>query len=156
LPDFKTVQRGYVAQDKSQLTADGQQMQSITLKTERFCVPEVLFSPSDIGINQAGIAEAIVQTIKKCPDVFSEQLFQNVIVSGGNTNFRGFKQRLEHELTALRTVEVPINVMVVDDPNTAVCSGLKNLSSSDCFAEHCVTKDDWAEQGSRAFLKCIL
>lgn len=72
-------------------------------------------------------------------------MYQNVIVSGGNTNINGFRQRLERELTSLRTVDVGINVMVVDDPNTAVCSGLKNLSSSDCFAEHCVTRADWEE-----------
>ncbi len=28
------------------------------METERFCVPELLFYPSDIGLNQAGIAEA--------------------------------------------------------------------------------------------------
>lgn len=47
LPDFKTVQKGYIAQDKQQAA----EQQTITLKTERFCVPEVLFTPSDIGIN---------------------------------------------------------------------------------------------------------
>ena len=30
------------------------------MTNDRFAVPEILFSPSDIGINQAGLAEAIV------------------------------------------------------------------------------------------------
>ena len=34
--------------------------QIIKVANERFTVPEVLFSPSDIGINQAGLPEAIL------------------------------------------------------------------------------------------------
>lgn len=30
------------------------------MTNERFTIPEVIFSPSDIGINQAGIAESII------------------------------------------------------------------------------------------------
>ena len=47
-----------------------EQLQFIRLANERFTVPEVLFSPSDIGINQAGIPEMITQTINKCPTIF--------------------------------------------------------------------------------------
>ena len=36
-----------------------EQLQVARLAAERFTVPEVLFSPSDIGINQAGIPEMI-------------------------------------------------------------------------------------------------
>jgi actin-related protein 6 len=34
-------------------------MQAIKVGNERFSVPEVLFNPSDIGINEAGIGEMI-------------------------------------------------------------------------------------------------
>jgi actin-related protein 6 len=42
------------------------------MRNERFTIPEVIFSPSDIGINQAGLAEAVIQTIDKCPKVFAD------------------------------------------------------------------------------------
>lgn len=35
--------------------------QVLTLANERICVPELLFRPSDIGIDQAGMAECVVQ-----------------------------------------------------------------------------------------------
>lgn len=36
-----------------------ERLQFVRVGSERFAVPEVLFSPSDIGINQAGIPEVI-------------------------------------------------------------------------------------------------
>ena len=33
------------------------------METERFSCPEVLFNPSDVGIDQAGIAEATAMSI---------------------------------------------------------------------------------------------
>ena len=39
-------------------------MQVLVMETERFCVPELLFRPSDLpGLEQAGVAEATWQSI---------------------------------------------------------------------------------------------
>ena len=35
------------------------------LENERFCVPEVLFQPQIIGLNQSGLAETIGQALDK-------------------------------------------------------------------------------------------
>ena len=37
------------------------------MHNERFAVPEVLFHPSDIGIQEMGVAEALVHSISCCP-----------------------------------------------------------------------------------------
>ena len=39
------------------------------LESERFAVPEVLFHPSDIGMEQAGVAEATGQCLSKLSKV---------------------------------------------------------------------------------------
>ena len=41
--------------------------QIIRMHNERFAVPEVLFHPSDIGIQEMGVAEALVHSISCCP-----------------------------------------------------------------------------------------
>lgn len=38
------------------------------MNNERFCVPEVLFHPSDIGIHEMGIPEAIVHCVESLPE----------------------------------------------------------------------------------------
>lgn len=42
--------------------------QILRLTNERFAVPEMLFHPSDIGIQEMGIPEAIVDSISKMPE----------------------------------------------------------------------------------------
>lgn len=38
------------------------------LANERFAVPEMLFHPADIGIQEMGIPEAIVDSIQSLPE----------------------------------------------------------------------------------------
>lgn len=42
--------------------------QILRLTNERFAVPEMLLHPSDIGIQEMGIPEAIVNSISKMPE----------------------------------------------------------------------------------------
>jgi actin-related protein 6 len=60
MPDFQTINRGYV---KPEGEAFKQGEQLLMLESERFAVPEVLFHPSDIGMEQAGVVEAASQCL---------------------------------------------------------------------------------------------
>ena len=42
-------------------------LQIIRMNIERFSIPELLFHPSDIGIQEMGVAEAVVHTISQTP-----------------------------------------------------------------------------------------
>ena len=59
LPDFTTIRRGYLKNVSGRKPGanneDLSTEQSIRLNNERFSVPQVLFSPSDIGIQQLGM-----------------------------------------------------------------------------------------------------
>lgn len=78
---------------------------------ERFNVPEVLFNPSNIGINQSGLAEAITQVVSKCPEIFAKELYKNIILGGGNAAIPGIKERLESELVPLTGEEEDVNIL---------------------------------------------
>ena len=54
LPDYSSVYKGYVKADTEPPTATEQ---ILTMETERMAVSELLFHPSDIGLNQGGIVE---------------------------------------------------------------------------------------------------
>lgn len=51
--------------------------QVLVMNNERFSIPEVLLNPSMVGIDQAGVAEAIVQAINACPEVGMALSFVN-------------------------------------------------------------------------------
>lgn len=68
--------------------------QAIRLNNERITIPEILFHPSDIGIQQKGIAETVVECVKDCPPDAQYQLLENIVLTGGNACFKNFHARL--------------------------------------------------------------
>ena len=58
LPDFTSLRRGHMKGRKESVgrpTAEGEQI--IRMNNERFAVPELLFNPSDIGIEQESVVD---------------------------------------------------------------------------------------------------
>lgn len=86
--------------------------QVLELGLERIAVPEVLFHPSDIGLDQAGVAEAIHQAVQACPEELHSVLYANVLLVGGNTKFPNFRTRLEQELRPLVPAELELALHV--------------------------------------------
>lgn len=44
------------------------------METERFCIPEVLFQPQIVGLNQGGVTEALSQAYNKFNHLVSRSL----------------------------------------------------------------------------------
>ncbi|KAI8365927.1 actin family [Radiomyces spectabilis] len=70
LPDFSTNTRGHVRPKRGKQSTVAMHSSSaeqiLTMNNERFMIPEILMNPSDIGMQQAGIPEAIVQSVNAC------------------------------------------------------------------------------------------
>ena len=63
------------------------------METERFTVPELLFTPSDVDMNQAGVAEACWDGVRQLPLLERAACLQNVLLTGGNANFPNYDKR---------------------------------------------------------------
>ena len=50
------------------------------LGNERFAVPELLFKPSDIGIQESGIPGAVMEALSVLPEALKAGLLANVVV----------------------------------------------------------------------------
>lgn len=109
LPDYTSIRRGFLRTlEESASTAVGEQ--TLRLNNERFSVPELLFHPSDIGINQMGIAEALVESINSCPAETRPHLYANIILVGGCSLFPGFRNRVETEVRSLAPADFTVRV----------------------------------------------
>lgn len=82
----------------------------LTLSNERFTVPELLFSPSDIGMKQAGIHEIIMESLSVLPTGLHPTLLANILVVGGTSQMSGFAERLEKELRMLAPASCIVRV----------------------------------------------
>jgi len=94
-------------------------------------VPEVMFNPSDISINQAGIPEMITQTVNKCPSIFRRDLYSNIILTGGNSQIPGFKARIANDLASLKPAECTLSIQQLDRPELAAWRGMRLFAATD-------------------------
>ena len=83
----------------------------ITVDSERFRCPEVLFQPSFVGKEASGIHDTTFQSIMKCDVDICKDLYANVVLSGGNTMFPGIGKHVTKELTALAPSTMKIKVV---------------------------------------------
>ena len=77
--------------------------QVLTVANERISVPELLFHPSDIGLDQAGVHETALQAVEACVPDLREALLANVVLVGGSSNFPNYAERLQAELRQVPT-----------------------------------------------------
>ncbi|KAF2359909.1 Actin family [Trinorchestia longiramus] len=150
LPDFTSIKRGYLRsrEDSDGKSPNGEQL--IRLNNERFAVPELLFRPSDIGVQQMGVAEAIVHAISLCPPETRPHLYRNIFLTGGNCNIPGFSDRVYSEVRSAAPAEFHVNVSLAKGPSQYAWHGGAAVSQSAQFPELLVTRDDWEESGFSA------
>ncbi|XP_009787478.1 actin-related protein 6 [Nicotiana tabacum] len=118
------------------------------LTNERFLVPEMMFRPADLGLNQAGLAECIVRAISSCHSHLQPLLYESIILTGGTTLFPHFAQRLEMDLRPLVPDKYRLKITTQEDPILGVWRGGSLLASSPDFDAMCITKAEYEELGS--------
>lgn len=156
LPDFHTTTRGIVRDydparhsKARKLAASGQTDEDVlTLRNERFLVPELIFNPSDVGIRQPGIADLVRQSLDQLPIGLWPAFLANVIVVGGNSLFEGFVPRLQKELVQRFPDDCVVRVARPADPITSTWHGAANLSNLATMDRLAVTKQEYDELGA--------
>ncbi|KAM5547953.1 actin-related protein 6 [Rosa sericea] len=118
------------------------------LTNERFLVPEMIFHPADLGMNQAGLAECIVRAVSSCHPHLHPVLYESIILTGGSTLFPRLADRLERELRPLVPDDYQVKITPQEDPILGVWRGGSVLASSPDFEAMCVTKAEYEELGS--------
>ncbi len=71
---------------------------TVTLKEERFMVPEILFDPAIINSEVPPLPIAIMDAIEKCDMDIRSTLLNNIFLSGGSSMFPNLKSRIHQEL----------------------------------------------------------
>jgi len=121
--------------------------QTVRLKSEQINVPEVLFNPGLIHMKQCGIAEAVIQSIEALPKAFKDFMPNNILLVGGNVNFKGFKERMEVELRKYFPDHVPVRIFAEEKPEFTAWKGAAQFTTTQDFHEMLVTRKEYFEYG---------
>lgn len=126
----------------------------LPLGNERFAVPELLFNPSDVGIQEAGIPGAVMESMQALPETLRAGMLSNVVVVGGNSLITGFMERLRTEMRALMPSDYVLNVRAPENPIKHTWLGAAHLASQPELLQNVlVTKGEYDEKGSTWLLK---
>ena len=122
---------------------------NMTLSSERFAVPEILFSPSDTGSTQPGIAQCVMQSLSVLPSALQACMLSSVLVVGGNAKLKGFVQRIQKEVRMLAPVEYVVRVRAMEDPVTSTwLGGARMAANREVVRQIGVSREEYFEHGS--------
>ena len=139
--------------EKSYELPDGQ---VITIGNERFRCSEVLFQPSFLGMETAGIHETTYNSIMKCDIDIRKDLYANTVLSGGTTMYPGIADRMQKEITALAPSTMKIKIIAPPERKYSVWIGGSILASLSTFQSMWISKQEYDESGpSIVHRKCF-
>ncbi|KAM1028713.1 hypothetical protein FF1_041269 [Malus domestica] len=117
---------------------------------------KVLFQPSMIGMEAAGIHETTYNSIMKCDVDIRKDLYGNIVLSGGSTMFPGIADRMSKEITALAPSSMKIKVVAPPERKYSVWIGGSILASLSTFQQMWIAKAEYDESGpSIVHRKCF-
>ncbi|ORY03885.1 Actin/actin-like protein [Basidiobolus meristosporus CBS 931.73] len=125
--------------------------------TERFALPEIMFQPPRFIVKQSlfdinecqGVSQLIYNSISNCDVDVRPHLFNNIVLSGGNTLYPGFSDRVNFELYNL----APASKIKIHAAGNSVERKYSNwiggsiLASLGTFHQLWVSKKEYEESG---------
>ena len=122
----------------------------IQIGNEMFRVGEIFFRPGNIGRSMYGLPQSIYRVVNKCDIEWRNIMYDNIVLSGGNTAYVGITTRLESELVKL----LPSNTKIkIEDRGCRfrkylTWDGGSILGAMDSFKDMMITQDEYKEVGA--------
>jgi actin-related protein 5 len=125
------------------------EMHQIHLNMERIRVPEVVFQPSIAGLDQAGLVEiaAGILTERLVDSPLRNNVLKDIFLTGGNTLFQGFEDRLRKELRAVLPADATLRVRKAKDSILDAWRGAAKWSNQADSRRAFVTRAEFLEKG---------
>lgn len=122
---------------------------NIELGSSRYRAPELLFRPDLVGDESEGIHEILANSIIKSDMDLRKILYQNIVLSGGSTLFKGFGDRLLNELKKMAPKEVKIKIASPKERLYSTWIGGSILASLDTFKKMWISKREYETDGAK-------
>ncbi|KAL9104631.1 MAG: hypothetical protein Q9163_000435 [Psora crenata] len=120
------------------------------LNVERIRVPEVVFQPGIAGVDQAGLTDIAAGVAENGVPAGADRnaILKDVFLTGGNTLFQGFEERLGRDLRAVLPVNAVLKLRKAEDPLLDAWKGAAAWAKEEGFKKARVTRAEYEEKGS--------
>uniref|UniRef100_A0A8C2BYA8 Si:ch211-241j12.3 n=1 Tax=Cyprinus carpio TaxID=7962 RepID=A0A8C2BYA8_CYPCA len=128
----------------------------VSLASERFRAPEILFRPELIGRDHYGMHESVFRSILQSDIDLRRSFVGNVLLSGGNTLLPGLPARLRQEMRLLCPAVLSVSVSSPSDRDFSVWRGGAALANMADLSGAWISADEYEEFGPQiVFRKCF-
>ena len=119
----------------------------IEIGDERRLAPEILFNPLIREYEYPGIQEILAESINKTNVDLKLQLYGSILLSGGNTNIKGMKERIYKEIKKLAPKNAKVRLHTPSNPENCCWIGGNIISSLEISKEMWISIKEWMEKG---------
>lgn len=126
-----------------------QEIHQLHLNVERIRVPEVVFQPSIAGLDQAGIVESMADILSHRLSGISDQsdILKDIFLTGGNTLFKHFDERLREDLRSVLPAASPLHVRRAGNAALDAWKGAARWAGGSQWKAAAITKEEYFERG---------
>ena len=135
--DFVSIPSDYILPDGNKLV----------LNDEKILAPEILFNNKLIFAEYLTFHEMVINSINKVDINIKNKLYKTIILSGGNTKFKGIEEKMKTNLTYLMPRGVDIKIRTQINPELNCWNGGNIITSLNTFNKMLVNKKEWDECG---------
>lgn len=123
---------------------------------EKFIIPEAIFQPGMIGKDSAGLADTVFKAISNCDANIRKELYENILLAGGNCMVKKLRDRLQKDVKALAPSTINIEVFAPPERGYSAWLGGSILSHLPSFKPMFITKAEYLDQGALVvYRKCF-
>lgn len=109
---------------------------------ERFLGPEILFHPKLINKKDLSIDELVVQSLKECNPTYRQDIFSNIVLSGGGCAFPNFSQRLTQMFEKIPLL-AQTTLKMHPRPELSSWKGMQLIANSSFYEKHAKTQNQF-------------
>uniref|UniRef100_M3YJB0 Actin-related protein 6 n=1 Tax=Mustela putorius furo TaxID=9669 RepID=M3YJB0_MUSPF len=151
LPDFSTIKKGFCKKEPSVFQIIALSAKSgknvFFLKKQFYVSSTLLIDGFGANIQQDKIGRTIILMLQNVVEEMQPHFFKNIVLTGGNSLFPGFRDRVYSEVRCLTPTDYDVSVVLPENPITYAWEGGKLISENDDFEDMVVTREDYEENG---------
>jgi actin-related protein len=119
------------------------------LGNEIYEIPESIFNPSIIEMETNNLPQTVVDSINKCDISTRKELFNNIVLGGGNTLLKGFEARLKTGIEEIKKRNC--GIISLKERNYSSWIGGSGISSISNFSNKWIARNEYLDSGEKLF-----
>ena len=117
----------------------------IDIGEERFLASELLFNPMLKEYEYPGLAQILSESINKTNVDLKKQLYNSILLCGGNMKMKGMKERIHKELKKNAPKNIKVRLHTPSNPENTAWIGANIISSLDISKDMWISQKEWFE-----------